>query len=538
MNRQTIVVALIAVLTALGLTVRAQTDPNYLKALATVYAAGKTAQYVKDWCDARAPETQSITAKALTGWRAQYRLEAVEREFESVMDANRKAGVAASLMESRQKLFTQLDGGVKNPTQECQGFEADLAKNFNLRDLYPAELQLLDAQLPGGSALVPGPPTTKPVPVSPPTPNPAVGSSQKGVVYNVAQLNAVFEAARRKTNGDGSAKKKAGENAIRALGKRIYVTGTLNDDGRWLEFQNAKFTSERDVNCDNFRDENEDFPGKKSGGKPFTVLGEFVRYDVFLDFKDCQIVPSLAGLKTSTLDATLGLQRKALPPETFQVNPGAGLKDAQIYGIYLHQTSRAGVGGYFYIAYEPWLLLKDGSIYNDPVLAPNSFNAALSKRDEPQKWGSWTRQAKKFVIRWNEDSDGKPDTEDLTETKPGSGQQPLNGYFESLSGGGNTAYGGNTSIAAYSGYTFKPDGSFEFDRGAGSSSGNDYTGESANVAVSSTAATKKGVYKISGYNLELRFPDGKILRRSFCLAGDKADVTSLIYIGSSYYLKK
>jgi hypothetical protein len=529
---------ILAALFALLLSVRAQTDTEYAKALTVVYASGKTAEFLKSWCDLRAPTTRASTTATLEAWRLEYRFAAVERELFTILSASQKTQLQTSLEATRQKFVEQLDTSIPDPLKECQKYGEFLQTNINPRTTYPTEMQLLDARLPAGG-VKPAPVTPSPAVKPPPSPAVPVTSSSKGVVYTVAQIGAVFEGAYRKAAGNGVAKHAAGEAAIKALGNRIYVTGTLNEDGRWLEFQSAKFESKRDVNCVDFRNENEDFPGKKSGmgGTPFTIVGTFDEYDVFFDFKDCQIVPNLVGLKPSSLDATLGLVRKKLPPETFLVNPGAGLKDSQIYGMYLHDYYASGVGGFLYVQYEPWLFLKDGTVYQEPYLAPNSFNAALSKKDEPQNWGTWTRQGKNFIIRWNDDDDGKPDTESVIEAKPGSSNQKLSGYFERLTGGGNTAFGGNTSFAAYSGYTFSTDGTFTFDSGAGGSSGNDYTGNAPNVSVSTQNATKKGTYKISGYNLEMRFPDGKVSRRSFCLGGGK-DPTSLIYIGTSYYLKK
>lgn len=528
-------------LVALTLSVRAQTDLEYAKALTVVYASGKALEYVKGWCDRNAPSTTALTNQVLTAWRDKYRLALVEQELFRLLNDSQKASLQQNLEASRQKLETQLNTTIQNPLKECQGLEADVNTNFNLRQLYPNEMQLLDARLPadtttGGSAVTPAPTSI----TRPPNPSPTP-SAKQGVVYTVAQIAAVYESAYRKASGDGSAKRKTGEAAIKALGSSIYVTGTLETEGRWLEFQNAKFQSRYDVNCQNFLNENDGFSGKKAGGKPFTLQGSFDKYDVFFYFKDCQTVTSTAGLKPSSLDASLGLTRKPVPSETFLVPAGAGLKDTQIYGFYLHQYYETGVGGYLYPTYEPWLLLKDGTVHNEPVIAPSRFNVALSKQEEPQRWGRWTAQKNgAFMILWYDDTDNKPESYNLTQTSPGSSNQRLNGYFERLTGGGNTAYGGNTSIVAYSGYTFNADGTFEFSSGAGGSTGNDYNtgGAGPNVAFSNTNGTKKGTYKISGYNMELRYPDGKVVSRSFCMSGGSKDPTGLIYIGGTYYLKK
>jgi hypothetical protein len=537
-------------LLGVGVHVRAQVD-DYTRALIVLYSAGKTAEFLKGWCDERAPSTKTTTAAALEAWRTKYRFGVVQNELTRVLGAERLATLNTSLEGARTKLFTQLDNGVSDPVKECQDYGPYLDREVNPRTAYPNEMRILDARLPqssgsqsssgtasGGQSSSSGsggarPPAPTPQPSGAQTTRPAQGAT----VYTVAQIGAVFEGAKRKTGGDNGVKNKAGEAAIRALGNRIVVTGTLNDSGRWLEWRDSRFESRIDVTCD-FRNENDGFPGKSGALKPFTVVGTFKEYDVFFEFTDCQILSGTAGLKRSTVDARLGVRRFELPRDMFLVNPGAGLKDNQIYGMFLRSYYAIGVGGAGYIQYEPYLYLKDGTVYNDPYLAPNSFNVALSKKEEPQKWGKWTRKGNTFTILWNESDDGKPDTEDVLPTEPGSNNQRLNGYFESLSGGGNTAFGGNTSIAVYRGFTFKPDGTFTRDGGASATTGNDYTGDSPNVTASSQSATTRGTYKISGYNLELKFADGTVWRRAFSLGGDKKDPTGLIYIGGTYYLKK
>jgi hypothetical protein len=539
---------LVAALTVCSFVVRAQSDADYTRALIYVYAIGKTAEYLKNWCDDRAPSTSSATAAALEMWRTKNRFELVQSELFRLLPADRASAINEQIEGARTNLYTQLDTNVKDALGECQNYGQYLDQEADPRKLYPNEMRILDARLPAGSASAPTPspnivkrpspssPTTTTT-ASPPPAQPSLTVGSSGVVYTVAQIGAVFESAKRKTSGDNGVKNKAGEAAIRALGRRIVVTGTLNDDGRWLEWRNNRFESKIDVNCD-FRDPDADFPGKSGALKPYTIIGTFKEYDVFFDFTDCVRIPSLQGLKPSTLDYSLGVRRFELPRDMFLVNPGAGLKDNQIYGVFLHSYYAIGVGGYGYIQYEPYLYLKDGTVYNDPFLAPNSFNVALSKKEEPQKWGKWTRKGDNFTITWNESDDGKPETKEGIATQPGSSDQRLEGYFENISGGGNTAFGGNTSIIAYNGYTFKRDGTFSRDGGAGGSSGNDYTGNAPNVSFSTQNASARGTYKISGYNIELKFADGKVWRRAFTLAGGDKDRSSMIYIGGTYYIKK
>jgi hypothetical protein len=66
-----------------------------------------------------------------------------------------------------------------------------------------------------------------------------------------------------------------------------------------------------------------------------------------------------------------------------------GLKDADIYTVIFHLEYEYGVGGAIYPVYNPYILLKDGSIYKEPVVSPYDLNTTASRQAEPRKWGTW-----------------------------------------------------------------------------------------------------------------------------------------------------
>lgn len=133
-------------------------------------------------------------------------------------------------------------------------------------------------------------------------------------------------------------------------------------------------------------------------------------HDTGITLSSCVVLSGAqaAQLKPSTLAVTDAAWRfKAQPAEKFMVAAGQGLKDSEILGACMEQSTGIGVGGAVLVTYPVSLFPKDGTVYNDPTWAPESFNYKLSRQLELQKWGKWTRQGANFVIRWG---DGDTDT--------------------------------------------------------------------------------------------------------------------------------
>ena len=124
------------------------------------------------------------------------------------------------------------------------------------------------------------------------------------------------------------------------------------------------------------------------------------------------------------------------------------------------------------------------------------------------------------MIRWG---DGDTDTFEVEGTL---GALPagtkLSGAFQTLSGGGNTATGGDVMVAGGGNYTFRPDGTF--------SGGSFGSVSSPGVAAGSTRQTG-GTYAVSGYGLTLRGQGGQERRLFFARYGQ-----DLLYIGGSSYV--
>lgn len=201
-------------------------------------------------------------------------------------------------------------------------------------------------------------------------------------------------------------------------------------------------------------------------------------------------------------------------------------------GLYLHLKYVIGLGGGLTATYKAHVFLKDGTVTDDLSFYPrSSAELAEWRRRDPRAWGRWTRSGPTISIRWD-DPKRKPETwEKWTDTRPGPAGFGLKGRYQSLSGGGNTALGGDVMIAAWSHYEFSPDGTVTSGGGGGGSSGGGGTGVS--VVTSGRRAEQRGRYRIDGYSLELEFSDGKNERRWFYLYPDSDRV---IGIGNGTYL--
>ncbi|WP_431217241.1 hypothetical protein ACQ86N_23535 [Puia sp. P3] len=107
--------------------------------------------------------------------------------------------------------------------------------------------------------------------------------------------------------------------------------------------------------------------------------------------------------------------------ETPVTAPGQGLKPSDIKGVVLHQEYGMGVGGMMIIEYNPYLLLKDGTVYSHPYVCAYDLDVTRSRELEPKKWGTWKAEnAETLIVTMS--GDRKPDR---WEEKPtGSGQCP------------------------------------------------------------------------------------------------------------------
>lgn len=195
--------------------------------------------------------------------------------------------------------------------------------------------------------------------------------------------------------------------------------------------------------------------------------------------------------------------------------------------IYLHLEYQGGVGGMVYPVYEPYIFLRDGSITDDLKYHPSSdADVSRWRTLQPRKWGKWTKNGSALAITWN-DAKRKPETWDKWfVARPWPQGMTLSGLFTSIGGGGNTALGGSTIVAAWNNYRFSPDGTVTNGRGAG--------GSSPGVAVSSKKADQQARYKVDKYAIDFDYADGRRERKWFFVFPDSTDV---IGVGDSVVIR-
>ncbi|SEM83017.1 hypothetical protein SAMN05192574_101942 [Mucilaginibacter gossypiicola] len=195
--------------------------------------------------------------------------------------------------------------------------------------------------------------------------------------------------------------------------------------------------------------------------------------------------------------------------------PGKGLSAGDIAGMALHSETGIGVGGMVLIVWRPYLLLKNGMMYQNPDVSPYDLDVAKSKEQEPEKWGTWKINGKIITVNRGSKNGlpGKPEEWKSgwwTWATPATPNEKLNASYNSLTGGGNTAMGGGSITVSSTDITFNNSGQFTYE----STGGGSYNGSGANVTAYSSK-NKAGNYKLDGYCIELNYNNGNTTRQSF-----------------------
>lgn len=194
------------------------------------------------------------------------------------------------------------------------------------------------------------------------------------------------------------------------------------------------------------------------------------------------------------------------------ITGGKTLKSEEIKGVVLNLEYGYGVGGMVIAEYNPYLLLKDGSIYQNSKVSPYDLNVALSKQAEPEKWGTWKLEGKTMVVQLQEKGVMKTKRWDKNWywARPAENNEKIQGAFKTIGGGGNTAFGGTTMIITGSNIAFNNKGQFTLEKYSGGSSYDFDWGVSTSSKKNTT-----GTYTLNGYSIELRFNNNEVLKKMF-----------------------
>ncbi|BDC47916.1 hypothetical protein F183_A02320 [Bryobacterales bacterium F-183] len=184
-----------------------------------------------------------------------------------------------------------------------------------------------------------------------------------------------------------------------------------------------------------------------------------------------------------------------------------------IHGIYLHSESKLGVGGMVVLTYEAYVLLPDGTLTSDLSFYPKSESEVAKWRtSKPRTWGRWKQTGAELSIEWDDPKRKPSQWKKWFVAKPGDQGMTLTGAYRSMGGTGNSALGGNSTVAVWSTLDFASDGTVTTGGGAGS-----YTAGpgDTSVATSSQRTPQRVPYAIDGFRISLngeakwfyRYPD-------------------------------
>jgi hypothetical protein len=211
---------------------------------------------------------------------------------------------------------------------------------------------------------------------------------------------------------------------------------------------------------------------------------------------------------------------QAVTPSPVRSADNQGISPTEIDGVYLEQNTGFGVGGMIIIQYDPVLMLKDGWAYDGWTASPADLDVTASRKVEPKSWRRYERRGDQIRIQDHKGVWSKFDK--WHQVVPAGPGDRLAGAFSHLGGGGNTAYGGSTMIVASNSYTFGRDGTFTSKTAVGVSGGNEATNPNGPPGVVATSnRSTSGTYLLDGYTLELRYRNGRVIRKAFLWFDEK-----------------
>ena len=209
-----------------------------------------------------------------------------------------------------------------------------------------------------------------------------------------------------------------------------------------------------------------------------------------------------------------------------------------VEGVYFRSTTGFGVGGMMIVDFEPLIVLKDGTYYEIDDTALEDVDLAAERTAKPRRFGRWTRKGGGFVLTG---ADGKPADYALGDGSffrafPAAAGENMARSYRRLSGGGNSAMGGDVTVAIENRYDFRSDGRY----GRGGSVGAVNSGASSGVgtAIGRRRAPEGGQYRLDRHTLTLTGADGRS-RRLFFAYGSQKDPPEIdrdmIFVGDSVF---
>jgi hypothetical protein len=150
---------------------------------------------------------------------------------------------------------------------------------------------------------------------------------------------------------------------------------------------------------------------------------------------------------------------------SFSQKLALGGRDGELDAVYVHSVWTTGPGGFIIAVWKPFLIFKDGAVYDNPEVSTDWFDRSQSEKQEPQHWRTihWNSpKTATIMYRAAIDKSGNREAKfnNISRLIPSPKGLRLEGTFSWMTGSGNLLMGGNLVVASTTSYTFSPDGRF------------------------------------------------------------------------------
>jgi hypothetical protein len=202
---------------------------------------------------------------------------------------------------------------------------------------------------------------------------------------------------------------------------------------------------------------------------------------------------------------------------------------AAIDSVGFDTRAGVGVGGFITTEIVPIVLFRNGDVLTDVrgLTAPGGL--AAHKAANPARWTRRQRAGSELQIARSKGFVKLP-FQVTYATLPAGFR--LRGMYRRLGGAGTLGVGGTSSVAVWDQFRFTADGAVERGGGAGASS---EAGDTSTVT-RSTAAARRGTYRIDGLVLHITYEDGATAQH--ILITDPDDAKGAIWIDGHGYARR
>ena len=239
-----------------------------------------------------------------------------------------------------------------------------------------------------------------------------------------------------------------------------------------------------------------------------------------------RLVPDTHGLPGEQAEPASEPTEIAVPRE-----PAGTVAGQTVERVLFDLDYQYGVGGAAYPVYKPVVLFANGEACQCLEYAIEDIDIEPIKRREPGKTGRWRRSGSDYEVRWT----GSKKAEMLKASVGPPRELPsaasLRGHYQRISGGGNTALGGDVLSVTTTDLIFQENGRY---RRGGSRL------MQSNAGVAAAENTAEGRWSLSGSTLTLEDNDGNTMRTSVFYSAKRKTTASfgaygVLWIGGRGY---